>query len=107
MIYKPALRLTTIKYLNMDRIMPTSKSDTHTITKIELDAIPPSFSSSALFCYPTRNAACNPAGINIWCPKLSFIEIDPLIPEDHESCVDYPQNKELCNEHRVSASNCL
>lgn len=82
----------------MDRIMPTSKADANTITKIELNAIPPSVSSSVLFCFPKKKAAYNPAGINVKNPRLSLIEIEPLIPEDHEACADKATPKDLENE---------
>ena len=68
--------------------MPTSKANTNTVAKIALDAIPSSFPSSTLFCFPTRNTAYNPVGIRIKQPKMSLCEFDPLIPEDHEFSFD-------------------
>ncbi len=80
--------------------MPTSKTNTNTLTKIELDAIPPSFPSSALFCFPTQNAAYKPAKMKTSYPKFSCIDIDSLIPEDHETCPSYLDCKEADDEKR-------
>ncbi len=75
--------------------MPTSKANTNTVTKIALDAIPPSFHSSALFCFPTQNSAYNPAEIRVTPPKLSRDDIDALIPDDHETFWDHSKKEAL------------
>lgn len=78
--------------------MPTSKANTNTVAKIALDAIPSSFPSSTLFCFPTRNTAYNPVGIRIKHPKITLFEVDPLIPEDHEISLDRLKTEMLEDE---------
>ena len=78
--------------------MPTSKTNSNTLTKIELDAIPPSFPSSALFCFPTQKAVYKPAKMKTSYPKFSCM--DPVIPEDRDSYQDYLDCKDPDDEKK-------
>ena len=75
--------------------MTTSKTNANTITKIEPNAIPPSCPCSALFCFPSQDAAYNPAELKMNPPKLSLIKIDPLLHEDHCACLNYSDPKDF------------
>ena len=81
----------------MGRIMTTSKTNTNTIAKIELNAIPLFSPSSALFCFPTQNAAYNPAKLKMNPQKLSLIEVDSRLNEDHVVYFNYPKKKSFRN----------
>ena len=73
--------------------MTISKSNPNTLTKIELNAIPPSSPSSALFYFPSQKKVYAPAELEVNPPILSFIEIDSLIKEGHGICSKLPQTK--------------
>jgi hypothetical protein len=63
--------------------MTTSKSNPNTITKIELNAIPPYTPSSALFYFPSQKEVYTPAELKVNPPLFSLIEIDSLMNEDY------------------------
>ena len=65
--------------------MTTSKSNPNTLTKIELNAIPPYSPSSALFYFPSQKKVYTPAELKVNPSLFSLIEIDSLIKEDYET----------------------
>jgi hypothetical protein len=67
----------------MDGIMTTSKSNPNTLTKIELNAIPPYTPSSALFYFPSQKKVYTPTELKVNSPLSSLIEIDSLIKEEY------------------------
>ena len=73
--------------------MTTTKSNPNTLTKIELNAIPPSSPSSALFYFPSQKKIYTPTELEVNPPILSFIEIDSLIKEGHGICSKFSQSK--------------
>jgi hypothetical protein len=82
-------------YKKMDRIMTTSKTNTNTTAKIELNAIPLFSPSSALFYFPTQDAAYNPPEIKMNLQELSLIEVDPRLNEEHLAYLNYPDKARL------------
>ena len=80
--------------------MTTSKSNNNTIAKIELNAIPLFSPSSALFCFPTQDAAYNPAKIKMNSQKFSLIEVDPRLNEDHVAYLNYPDKMSFRNQKK-------